>query len=70
MEDNSEVIHTAGQPYQEPPSGKAELARLYLSTCEILARYAYEATAKQQQLNILAQQVTVENTKTLYAILS
>jgi hypothetical protein len=52
MEDNNEIAH----------------AELYLSTCEKLAGHAYQATAKQQQLNILAQAVTVDNTKILYTI--
>jgi hypothetical protein len=56
MEDNSEVTR------------KISPDQLYLSTCEMLARYAYEATAQQQQLNILAQQVTAESTKALYAV--
>ncbi len=65
MEDNRELI-TEPSLYPE----KGALAQLYLSTCETLARYAYEATANQQQLNILAQQVTVENTKALYTIIN
>jgi hypothetical protein len=42
-----------------------QLAKLYISTSETLAKYAYEASARQQQLNILAQQVTANSVQTL-----
>jgi hypothetical protein len=68
MEDNSEKLHTEEQTGAtlSPEADNVKLAGLCLSTCEMLARYAYEATARQQQLNILAQQVTAESTRTLY----
>lgn len=45
-----------------------QLAELYLSTSEALARYAFEATCRQQQMNMMAQQVTVNSVRTLYSI--
>ena len=44
-----------------------QMSQLYLSTCEMLARYAFDATAAQQQMNIVAQQVTVNGVRALYA---
>ena len=72
MEDNIETIHADGQSGTAPASDAEQvtLAKLYLSTCEMLAQHAYQATAKQQQLNILAQAVTVDNAKTLYTTLT
>jgi hypothetical protein len=44
-----------------------QLVQLYLSTSETLARYAYEASAAQQQMNVLAQQVTMNSVRDVYA---
>ena len=45
-----------------------QLAELYVSTSKALAQYAFEATAKQQQMNMLAQQVTTNSVRTLYSV--
>lgn len=44
------------------------LAQLYLSTCEALSRYAYEAVARQQQMNTWSLQVTANSVRDLYAV--
>jgi len=46
---------------------ESAIAKFYLSTAETLARYAYEASARQQQMNLLAQLATVNSVNSLYA---
>jgi hypothetical protein len=67
MENLNDINHSANEIPID--TEQIKLAQLYLSTCETLAKQAYEATAKQQQLNILAQQVTTNGIATLYSAL-
>jgi len=56
------------QPADTSKAPEMPLAQLYLSTCEALSRYAYEAAARQQQMNIWSLQVTVNSVRDLYAV--
>ncbi len=68
MDANTEKADADSSAALSLDSEKEKLARLYLSTCEMLALYAYEATSRQQQRNIIAEQMTVDNARRLYTI--
>ena len=68
MEADKDIIKEQPDNNASTECEMLELSNLYLSTAEMLARYAYEASAKQQQMNVLAQQVTTNSVRTLYSI--
>jgi hypothetical protein len=67
MEANKDINKEQPDNSMLVESETLQLAKLYLSTSEILAKYTYEATAMQQQMNVLAQQVTANSVTTLYS---